>query len=217
MRKEKTTSATQTSIKEKARLLFLKNGYRNVTVRDIAKASGTNIALISYYFGNKEKLHKEILAESIELFRGGLHREIHNAETTLDEKLTNITAFYIDTLTSHPDLSAFVMNELRMSPKKYSTRLEKKLDFRKSVLFLQIQKESAHKNAGSALHLIVNLYALIVFPYSGKEMISQMGSMNKKELHLFMHERKKLIPLWIRAMLNVNPKQKNLKPKIRNK
>ena len=39
-----------------AEQLFAKKGYEATTVRDIAEQAGVNIAMISYYFGSKEKL-----------------------------------------------------------------------------------------------------------------------------------------------------------------
>ena len=41
---------------ETAEQLFAKKGYEATTVRDIAEEAGVNIAMISYYFGSKEKL-----------------------------------------------------------------------------------------------------------------------------------------------------------------
>ena len=41
---------------ETAEQLFAKKGYRTTTVRDIANEAAVNIAMISYYFGSKEKL-----------------------------------------------------------------------------------------------------------------------------------------------------------------
>jgi AcrR family transcriptional regulator len=39
-----------------AEKLFAEKGYEATTVRDIAEAAGINLAMISYYFGSKEKL-----------------------------------------------------------------------------------------------------------------------------------------------------------------
>src|SRR5207302_2065112 len=41
---------------EKAEYLFAHKGFEATTVRDIAEEAGVNIAMISYYFGSKEKL-----------------------------------------------------------------------------------------------------------------------------------------------------------------
>lgn len=50
---------------ESALKLFSQKGYHAVSVREIAKASGQNIAMVSYYFGGKEGLYQAILQEYI--------------------------------------------------------------------------------------------------------------------------------------------------------
>ncbi|HNP53387.1 MAG TPA: TetR family transcriptional regulator [Ferruginibacter sp.] len=41
---------------ENAEILFADKGFEGTSVRDIAKQAGVNLAMISYYFGSKEKL-----------------------------------------------------------------------------------------------------------------------------------------------------------------
>jgi AcrR family transcriptional regulator len=43
-----------------ATLLFIEKGYRSVSIREIADRAETNSALISYYFGDKEGLFKDV-------------------------------------------------------------------------------------------------------------------------------------------------------------
>lgn len=43
--------------------LFAQNGLEGTSTRDIAKAAGVNISLISYYFGGKEGLYKAVFQE----------------------------------------------------------------------------------------------------------------------------------------------------------
>lgn len=46
----------QVQIMTTAENLFAKKGFDGTSVRDIAEAAGVNIAMISYYFGSKDKL-----------------------------------------------------------------------------------------------------------------------------------------------------------------
>ena len=45
--------------------LFAMNNFNAVSIKQIASASGCNSALISYYFGGKEKLYDEIISDSV--------------------------------------------------------------------------------------------------------------------------------------------------------
>lgn len=45
---------------EAATELFVKHGFRDVSIREVARRAGANSALIAYYFGDKEGLFKEV-------------------------------------------------------------------------------------------------------------------------------------------------------------
>ena len=49
-------SEKQLAIMDTAEKLFGQNGFSGTSVRDIAQEAGVNVAMISYYFGSKEKL-----------------------------------------------------------------------------------------------------------------------------------------------------------------
>ena len=57
------SEATRLKILSVARPLFAQQGYKGVTVRDIAQLAQVNVSLISYYFGGKEALYREIIAD----------------------------------------------------------------------------------------------------------------------------------------------------------
>jgi AcrR family transcriptional regulator len=55
----------QLQIIETAECLFAKKGFDGASVRDIAEEAGINVAMISYYFGSKEKLMEAIFEVKI--------------------------------------------------------------------------------------------------------------------------------------------------------
>jgi AcrR family transcriptional regulator len=54
-------SEKQVQIIETAEQLFAVHGYEGTSVRQIADAAGVNLAMISYYFGSKEKLMQALV------------------------------------------------------------------------------------------------------------------------------------------------------------
>ncbi len=54
---------TKEKITEVARELFAEKGLNGVSVRDIAKKAGVNVASINYYFNSKIRLYEEILKD----------------------------------------------------------------------------------------------------------------------------------------------------------
>jgi AcrR family transcriptional regulator len=56
--------ATKTALLEAAKQLIRERGYAGTSVRDLAGASGTNLAAVNYHFGSREKLLNQALLES---------------------------------------------------------------------------------------------------------------------------------------------------------
>src|SRR5690606_737675 len=71
----------QLEILNAAEKLFEEKGFDGTSVRDIAKAADVNLAMISYYFGSKEKLLDT-------LFEVRLYNFKINQEVIFDEKLS---------------------------------------------------------------------------------------------------------------------------------
>lgn len=69
--------------------LFALNGLDGTSTRDIAKHSDLNISLISYYFGGKEGLYKEVLSQ----FAEKTSRKFNQLFSQVDEDHLNAEAF----------------------------------------------------------------------------------------------------------------------------
>ena len=77
-------NSKQIQIIETAERLFAEKGFDGTSVRDIADEAGINVAMISYYFGSKEKLMEALF----ELRVGGIKMRIENL--IKDESLSPI-------------------------------------------------------------------------------------------------------------------------------
>jgi AcrR family transcriptional regulator len=85
-------------------------GYARTTARDLAAASGANLASIGYHFGSKEALLNEAIAEGMALWTAEVEREVF-AEATASpgERLERAFAVMVDRFDElEPYLMAFV-------------------------------------------------------------------------------------------------------------
>jgi AcrR family transcriptional regulator len=76
--------------------LFGYKGFDGTSVRDIAQTAGVNLAMISYYFGSKEKL-LESLIEFRSNYAYGILEELNKDESLSPwDKVDRLVEFYVD-------------------------------------------------------------------------------------------------------------------------
>ncbi len=83
-------SDKQQQIMDAALALFAENGYLGTSVRDIAQAAEVNIAMVSYYFGSKEKLLEAVFHQHFSRIHQRLAGIIFQKGSTPAEKVTEV-------------------------------------------------------------------------------------------------------------------------------
>lgn len=203
MNKDETT---ETRIKETARRLFQEKGFDAVRTREIAEAAGINSALLHYYFRSKEKLFHIIMVESINEMFSFLRQLIYDNSTTLSEKIDLIANGYIEVIKANPNLALFVLNELNSN----SGRIINESGIKKnmlvdSCLFDQINEQLKKKSIKiSPLHIMLNTISLAVMPVIARPLITYLYDTKIDNVSDFLEERRKLIPIWIKGMLQLD-------------
>lgn len=94
--------------------LFAEKGFEGTSVRELAKKASINIAMISYYFGSKEKLF-----ESLVDFRTSYIREklqLLNRDEVLDpvEKIKMAIDYYVDKVFSGSSFHKILHREMML-------------------------------------------------------------------------------------------------------
>jgi len=85
----------QIQIMEAAERLFADKGFAGSSVRDIAEAAGVNLAMISYYFGSKEKLMEAMFQHRGQYFKIQLESILHSDMKPM-QKVEKLIDDYID-------------------------------------------------------------------------------------------------------------------------
>ncbi len=83
-------------ILETAERLFLKHGYRAVSIRDIANACGVTNAALYYYFPSKEALFWEVLRQHLDRLAENLRAARTAAPPNPQAQLTAMTQVYAE-------------------------------------------------------------------------------------------------------------------------
>jgi AcrR family transcriptional regulator len=86
----------QEQLLDSAELLFSQKGFDGTSVRDIAEAAGINTAMISYYFGSKEKLMEEIFERKSLNIKEKVENLLKDDSLDPLEKMYSLVDMYID-------------------------------------------------------------------------------------------------------------------------
>lgn len=95
--------ATKEKIMQAALELIKKEGFDGITTRKIADRSGTNVALVNYYFGSKENLINESIKVILTGFRDTF-AILDDLSVPARERLKRFLLDYLQVIRQYPEL-----------------------------------------------------------------------------------------------------------------
>ncbi|MDB5091098.1 MAG: Transcriptional regulator, TetR family [Mucilaginibacter sp.] len=195
-------ASTEEKIKDAARMIFTKKGFLATTVRDIATEADINVASVNYYFRSKEKLFEFIMDETMKKLFNKIEPVLNDEATTLFQKIETCVGYYIDQVLENPDFPFFMVSEVMSGSTKLpmigNMRLLINSHFANQLRALQTEdKINFHP-----VHLLWNISGMILFPFLARPQMLQSGHFKDAEFHELMQERKKLIPIWMKQIIN---------------
>ena len=101
----------QIAIIKTAEKLFSETGFDGTSVRDIAQAADVNVAMISYYFGSKEKLMEAVFEQRTTNIRIKVENLIQNETMTHLEKVNVLIDDYVDKFIHQQEFHKIMMRE----------------------------------------------------------------------------------------------------------
>lgn len=197
-----TVDSTEEKIKDAARKIFTKKGFLATTIRDIATEADINVASVNYYFRSKEKLFAVIMDETIKNLFDKIEPVLNDEATSLFEKVETCVGYYIDQILENPDFPFFMVNEVMAGstqlPMIGKMRTLVSSYFAKQLRYLQTDGKISYQ----PVHLLWNILGMTLFPFLARPQILQANYINTDEFRQMMEERKKLIPTWVKSMIN---------------
>lgn len=104
-------SEKQIEILGAAERVFGRRGIDAASVREIAKEANINIAMISYYFGSKDKLVENLFSWRITTFNESLASISQNSTLSPFEKLQSILKAYLNRILDKPEFHRIMARE----------------------------------------------------------------------------------------------------------
>jgi AcrR family transcriptional regulator len=202
-KKIKIDSSTEERIKQAAKKLFTQKGFAETKTREIAEEAGINLALLNYYFRSKQRLYDIIMEENMASFKMGLSELFGDTKLEVYEKIEKLANYYIDEFIANRALPMFVVNTIYNANSDFSKVENEEISASRKIFVNQIKDLVAKKKIKPIhpAHILSNMIGLILFPFVISPLIKKRAHVSDAEFVELMKERKKLIPIWIKAML----------------
>lgn len=189
------SSEVKERILEAARNLFIKNGYKATSVRDIAAASETNVAMVNYYFHSKYNLFEIIFEDAFKQ----LQRKIFSTLTSdlpFFELIETVITSYYDMLIEYPQIPVFILNEVNQNPEQLSERI-RELDpygvfMRMSERVKEEEKKGVIKET-PPIDFLLNILSLCVFPFIFKNLGQNVAGVSQEVYTEMIKNHKKYV------------------------
>jgi AcrR family transcriptional regulator len=146
----------QIQILEAAEQLFADKGYDGTSVRDIADEAKVNVAMISYYFGSKEKMLDSLFSFRSEASLMKLESVLYHKNITTLQKVNMLIDYYIDRIQEQPCFHRIMMREQVTNFRPATTAMI--VDFkRKNQLLIEELIKEGQKKGEFKKHIDVTL------------------------------------------------------------
>ena len=135
--------------------LFAEHCYDGTSVRDIAKSANINIAMISYYFGSKEKLLEALIVYRIASMRLQMEN-LYREDLTPLEKIDRLIELYIKRINANKDMYQIIHFEISSGKRiinceAFNEMKKHNLDILKSIILEGQEKGDFRKDVNTVL------------------------------------------------------------------
>lgn len=181
-----------------AHAVFVRSGTAGARMQEIADEAGVNKALLHYYFRSKERLAQAVFERTAATMFTFLF-ELISSTASLEEKIRAVVSAQIDFLREHPYLPGYIISELHHHPERITRIVEKVGTPPLDLLEAQLE-EGARRGELRPIgvrEFVVNLVALVVFPFAGRLMLGAMLGIDDEGFDALVDQRKVSLPEFV--------------------
>ena len=201
---------TEQRILDAARRVFMHKGTAGARMQEIAAEAGVNQALLHYYFRSKERLSAAVFQQFAQRIFPALIQTL-GSDASIDAKIEQFVALYLDNLQTNPFLPAYLISELHHHPERveqlFTAVAGGSPERVMRPLFARLEAQiEAGARAGlmrrmSAEQFAANLLSLCIFPFAARPMLGIVFGMDDAAFAAFIERRRIELPVFIRNAL----------------
>lgn len=169
-----------------ARELFVALPYEKVSTRAIADKAGLNVAMIRYYFGNKQGLFESMIRETVKPIQKQMSTLVQKGS---QESLMDLMRSYYRTMASTPQFPRLIAQVMNMPESELQRKILDKV-FNETVkpaqdlIFERLVQEGILRKELDPKLCRVTFFSLMVFPFIAPRSMMQFHGVNINEAFL---------------------------------
>ncbi len=194
---------TEQAILEAAKTVFTAKGYAGAQMQEIADVAGINKALVHYYFRKKQQLFDRVFKSVLETLVSPLLSILEKPMPAIDKIETFINA-YTDTLKENPYFPLFMLHELSANRELVIKFFKEDVKYKVGGLIAELLMESnLASHSIDPRQMAVNFISMLLFPFVGRDLLSQVFNLSPDEYNDFLEDRKKILFDLVKERLQV--------------
>lgn len=181
-------------ILESAEKLFAVKGFEASTVRDIAIEAGVNLAMISYYFGSKEKMMESLFQERMNNTKLKVQQLLNNEHIAPFGKVEIMLDDYIKKVIDNQSFYKILLCEQVMKKNPEIIKMLRSLKLEYAAMFTDLAKEGQKKKVFKknidvvlALNTMTGTVTQIIINKEHYCEFNNLENINEDDLKIYLH------------------------------
>lgn len=186
----------QLQILEVSEKLFAAKGFEGTSVRDISEAAGVNVAMISYYFGSKEKLMHALFEQRTEHLKMKVEALLQDTTLSPLERINGLIDDYIDRILEKQSFHRILICEQIVNKNSFIIEQVRELKLKNHAVISQLIKDgqkkgSFRKNVDVALlmNILVGTVSQLLTGQDFYREVSNMSKLTDEQFHQKIRHR----------------------------
>lgn len=189
------TKEVKERILDKARDLFIEKGFKGTTIRDIATASDTNVAMVNYYFHSKYDLFEIVFEEALDILAQRIYAAL-TSDLPFFEVIKRWIHSYYEILAEYPQIPIFILNEVTMNPNGLTNRLKNRKLYEVYDMFAERINEEVKKGTireTPAPDFLLNILSLSMYPFMFSHMAVAIMNISHQRYNELIENHKQYV------------------------
>jgi AcrR family transcriptional regulator len=196
-----------------AEVLFAENGFEGTSIRDLAARADVNLAMISYYFGSKEKLFEELVLRRTSYMRQ-MMQQLNSADTDPWHKIYTIIDLYVDRILSNVTFHKIMFREMSMELRSEMNSTICDTVSQNAIQFAKIINDGIERKVfkkGDVPLTIASIIGTINHSTLSKKLVCQVLNANPESYTINSEEHKTRLKKHLKQMITDHLKIKSEK------